>query len=630
MCGIAGIRRFDGAPVDENLLRLMSDQLAHRGPDDAGLLIRDSVGLAHRRLSIIDLEQSTQPMSSADGTLHVCFNGEVLNYRELRRETPYPYRTSGDTEVLLSTFRKHGPRSVEKLRGQFAYALYSQCDDLLWLFRDRLGILPLYYYRDDRIFAFASEVKGLLPALPAEPQLDLASLDAYLARRSVPAPWTLFEHVRKLPAGCFLRVGPDGIECEPETYWRLRAPSRPARVSATTAVRELDAHLRASIRRNLVADVPVGAYLSGGVDSSLIVALMRSVAPSAEIRTFSASFGDSRFDESMQAAQVATRLRTVHEVVRVREEDFLELWPLLTWHRDAPVSEASDVAVYRLAELARRHVKVVLSGEGSDELFAGYPKHRFARMSCWAGAVPRIPRVAALTALERRMPPSAARARVLIRALAGATEMERLDNWFAPFTDFERLVMLDGQAQHPRANFDARTGDALSRMLLADIHGWLSDNLLERGDRMSMAASVELRPPFLDAEVVEWAFSLPSRLKTRAGVGKWVVRQLAQAYLPREIAERKKWGFRVPMDDWLRGALRDFTYDTLFASDSLASLYLSRPFVAELVRRHMEGTANEGLRIWTLLSLEVWRRTCVGRSNSWHGPTAAHVREAFA
>jgi asparagine synthase (glutamine-hydrolysing) len=607
MCGIAGIVRFDGAPVQEDALRRMTAQITHRGPDDEGYLVRGHVGFGHRRLSIIDVAGSPQPMSSVDGSLHVCFNGEILNYAELRRAYPYPYRTGGDTEVLLSMFERDGIASVKRLFGQFAYSLYDERERTLWLTRDRLGILPLYWYRDESQFLFASEIKALLAVLPA-PSVDLASVGDYLARRSVPAPWTMFEGIRKLPAGCTLRVGSDGVVAEPERYWTVPAAGPARALDDHEAVEEFASVLRTAVRRNLVADVPVGAYLSGGIDSSLIVSVMRELGPEQEIQTFAATFGDPRFDETPYARTVSNLHRTVHHEVHVRADDFREQWPLLTWHRDGPISEASDVAVYHLARLVSQHVKVVLSGEGSDELFAGYPKHVFAVLGERSAAVPAGVRRALLGAVERRLPPRLARQRIALRALMADNEADRIESWFAPFTTPERALLLGGAPEHARHPDLSRHGDPLRRMLASDLQGWLTDNLLERGDRMTMAASVELRPPFLDAEVVEWAMALPPAAKIRGRTTKWIVRRLAARYLPPEIIERPKVGFRVPLDAWFRGSLRGFVHEALLSPESFVGSTLNRDYVATLVRRHCDGHADESLRLWTLLSLEIWHR----------------------
>jgi asparagine synthase (glutamine-hydrolysing) len=608
MCGIAGMRRFDGHPPDVAVLRDMTSMLAHRGPDGEGFLLRGNVGLGHRRLSIIDLEHSPQPMSSPDDRLHVCFNGEILNYRHLRAETPYPYRTAGDTEVLLAAHAVHGSAAVERLVGQFAYALFDENTDELWLHRDRLGILPLYYYADSRVFLFASETKALLRGLGKVPELDIASVSDYLARRSVPAPWTLFQGISKLEAGASLRVGRDGVVSS-RRYWSIPV-GREKPVDDDRAVGALKTALGTAVDRCLVADVPVGAYLSGGLDSSLIVALVSRSRPAEPVQTFSAGFGDPRFDELPHARRVSQLLGTSHHEVKVSAEDFLSLWEPLTWHRDGPISEASDVAVYRLAELASDHVKVVLSGEGSDELFAGYPKNRFAGLTSAAGLVPQGLRRRLLSAVERTLPVGLSRPRIAVRALTEQTEAERMEAWFAPFLTRERAALLGGAYDHDRyQRWPAKAG-ALSRMLAGDVMGWLPDNLLERGDRMSMAASVELRPPFLDVDVVNLAFSLPPRMKVRSGDGKWVVRQLARQLLPPDIVDRPKAGFRVPLDLWFRTGLREMARDRLTSRDSLVAELFDRRMVQRLLDDHESGRRNEELRIWTLLSLEVWNAVC--------------------
>lgn len=586
----------------------MAAVLAHRGPDGEGSFVRGGVGLTHRRLSIIDLEHSPQPMSSPDDRLHVSFNGEILNYRQLRAETPYPYRTAGDTEVLLAVHARDGAAGVERLVGQFAYALYDETTDELWLHRDRLGILPLYYYADHDVFLFASEIKALLRGLGRVPDLDLASVYDYLARRSVPAPWTLFEGIRKVEPGTSLRVGGDGVVTA-RRYWTVPL-SRGTAVDDAAAVAGLERTLSAAVDRCLVADVPVGAYLSGGLDSSLIVALAARRRGGDPMQTFSAGFGDPRFDELPQARRVSQALGTVHHEVQVRPEDFLSLWERLTWHRDGPMSEASDFAVYRLAEMARAHVKVVLSGEGSDELFAGYPKHRFAGLTSAAGLVPYRLRRTTLSALEQCLPPRLARPRVAVRALMERSEAQRMEAWFAPFLSREREALLGDFDDHDRYHASPRMTYPLSRMLAGDLTGWLPANLLERGDRMSMAASVEMRPPFLDTEVVDYAFSLPARMKVRSGTGKWVVRQFGRQLLPPDVIDQPKAGFRVPLDAWFRGDLRSMARDRLTSRDSLAAELFDRRMVQRLLDDHESGRRNEEGRIWTLLSLEIWSAVC--------------------
>jgi asparagine synthase (glutamine-hydrolysing) len=605
MCGIVGIMRFDGAPVAPELLSAMADQLVHRGPDGHGTWVDGSVGFGHRRLSIIDLEGSPQPMASVDGRLHITFNGEILNYRALRNRTRYPFRTDGDTETLLAMFHDRGPSSVELAAGQFAYAIHDNRDGSLWLFRDRLGILPLYYSIDDYQLVFASEIKALLPALPRRPDVDAGGLAAYLAHRSVPSPRTLFAGVRKLPPGHRLRVNADG-KTQLERWWTIPAVDTTQRIRPATAVDLVAEALDQSIDRNLVADVPVGAYLSGGVDSSLITALMSRRSGAGHVHTFSAGFGDPRLDEVHHARRVSEHLGTIHHEVTVTADDFERLWPTLTWHRDAPISEPADVAVFRLAELARQQVKVVLSGEGSDELFAGYPKYRFARASAWAGLVPAAVRRPAVDLAQRHLPGRLNRARIAVRALDGLDERARLEGWFAPFTSRERAALLGSDGRVPGADIAVGQGDPVRRMLFADCHAWLADNLLERGDRMSMAASLELRPPFLDHHLVDLAFSMPSNVKLRHGTTKWVVKEVARRMLPAEIVDRPKAGFRVPIAAWLRGSMRDMAHDRLLGSHSFVGEVFDRKVIESLLASHGTGERNEDIRIWTLLSLEVW------------------------
>jgi asparagine synthase (glutamine-hydrolysing) len=623
MCGIVGIRRFDGAPVDAALLRRMAESLSHRGPDGAGYLVRGAVGLGHRRLSIIDLERSRQPMSSPGGDMHVCFNGEILNYRQLRYETPYDYRTGGDTELLLAHHALHGPGGVDRLLGQFAFALYDERSGELWLHRDRLGILPLYYYADDRVLMFASEIKALLAVSPAAPRLDPSSVADYLAHKTVPAPWTLFDGIRQLEPGSSLRVDDRGPG-RPRRYWTLPPVGAPQPMTVDAAVSTLRSALSTAVARNTVADVPVGAYLSGGLDSSLIVALLTRGRDAGAIETFSAGFGDARFDELPYARRVSAAIGTRHHEVRVSPGDVVALWEPLTWHRDAPISQASDVAVYRLASLARTRVKVVLSGEGADELFGGYPKHRFAALTGAVGMVPHFARRGLLGPVQRALPAGSSRARIVARALAENREAQRFEGWFAPFTERERAALLNGVPGHDLHLDLAPHGDALRRMLVADTAGgWLTDNLLARGDRMSMAASLELRPPFLDRDVVELAFRLPSRLKVRNGAGKWILRQAAEGIVPAEVLRRPKLGFRLPLDAWFRSGLREMARDRLLERSSLVGTILDRRAVTRLLDDHERGRRNEEARIWSLLSLEVWHSLFFTGS----GPAAASRAE---
>lgn len=605
MCGFIGIRRFDGAPIDLRHLSAVAELLAHRGPDGSGVWTAEGVGLAHRRLAIIDPSGSPQPMASADGTLHIAFNGEILNYRQLRKELRGPWRTNGDTEVLLELHRQKGTGALGGLRGQFAYALHDDLAGVTWLVRDRVGILPLFYTVQPGFIAFASEIKALLPFLDRV-DVDRGQLDAYLRRRSVPAPGTLIRGVAKLPPGHVARIDHSGT-MELSRYWSVAdIPMRS--VGDAEAIELVEAALSEAIDANLVADVPVGAYLSGGLDSSLVVALTAARGAVARLHTFSAGFGDARHDELPHARAVSDAVGTVHHEVVVRAAEFESHWRRLTWHRDAPLSEPADVAVNQLAVAASDHVKVVLSGEGADEVFGGYPKHRFATVT---GLPLPAPLRWGFDRLERTVPPSMGRARMGLRALSAASPAERMEAWFAPFTRTERTRLLGSAAPEWSGVQPAEGVTSLRTMLEADCGAWLSDNLLERGDRMSMAASIELRPPFLDHRVIELGLSLPDRMKVRRGTGKWVLRELARSRLPSVIIDRPKVGFRVPLDRWFRDGMRSFAWDTLTAAGSFSSQVFDAAEVVRLLERHDRSRADESIRIWTLLGLEIWHQCTV-------------------
>lgn len=609
MCGIGGILHCNDAPVDEQSLWAMATALHHRGPDESSVWASGAVGFAHARLSIIDLASSHQPMSAVDGSWTLVFNGEIFNYVDLRADLDYPFVTEGDTEVILAGLVLHGIDFVASLRGQFAFAAWERDRGVLHLVRDRLGVLPLYYRRDGQTFAFGSEVKAIQAGSASRAEVDLESLDGYLTSRSVASPFTLFRGVRKVEPGHRAEVAHDG-RVTVRSYWHLPQEALSS-ASVADVVEQADGAIRDAVSAALVADVPVGSYLSGGVDSSLIVALMKELREGAPVETFAAGFGDPRFDELSWARKVSDHVGTNHHEVNVRPADFLELWPRLTWHRDAPVSEPADIAVYRLAELARHHVTVVLSGEGGDELFGGYPKYKYAPLLEAVRVMPARARSALGEFLDSRLPRRLARPRIMLRALSASTEFEQYAMWFAPFTTAERRLLLGGEPPTGRRREVPPGAGPIDRMLRFDVASWLPDNLLERGDRMSMATSLELRPPLLDHRLVEFAFSLPVRFKVRRGVPKWLLKEVARRYLPDEVVYRKKVGFRVPLDQWFRAGLRDAARDRLTGPSSFVGSTMNRSAVEGMLERHESGRSNEEIRIWTLMSLEMWHDVCI-------------------
>lgn len=606
MCGIAGAFSTFGAPVDREVLARMAATLDHRGPDDHRAWFGSGVAFGHTRLAIIDLSTSVQPMTGPCGRT-LAFNGEILNYRELRSRLDYPFRTAGDTETILAAVDQWGvEKAVSEFRGQFAFALHDPDRGSVVLARDRLGIIPMYYAETPGQVVFGSEIKALLAGMPNRPGVDLGVLDEYLTRRAVPAPRTLFDGVLKLPPGQLVEITEAGVG-SPRPYWS--SDFRADVTSFSTAVDEVERLLKASVLEAFEADVPVGAYLSGGVDSSLICALARQVRP-APLSTFSAGFGAHRDDETGYARTVAERLGTDHHEITVDPTVFAESWPKLTWHRDAPLSEPADLAVFQLARQARQTVKVVLSGEGSDELFGGYPKYRFTRRAQLVDHLPPRVRAGLFATAAAALPARYDRVRTALRALGGASD-ERDLAWFAPFTASERRALLGPLTGASPVRTSASFDDPVQRLLAVDQGSWLADNLLERGDRMSMAASLELRPPFLDARVVEYARSISPEVLLHEGRTKAVVKEIARRYLPAEIVDRRKVGFRVPLDAWFRDGLRDHMHDLLLDQGSFVASTMDRDRVAALLRSHDRGYRNEQIRIWTLASLEMWHRVAV-------------------
>ncbi len=625
MCGIGGVRAFSSGAFATQSLHEMAGLLHHRGPDEAAVWVGPGIGLAHTRLAIIDVEHSHQPMHSVDGRWVLAFNGEIFNHDSLRDHLDYPFRTRGDTEVVVAGLALEGISFVERLQGQFALVAHDLRTDTTHLVRDRLGILPLHYRHIPGGIAFGSEIKALLAVGPP-PQVDHRSLDAYLASRSVPAPDTLFEGVKKVRPAHRVSIMPGG-HLEETHYWAPPECDPAGTWSAGDAIEAVGDGVREAVRSAMVADVPVGAYLSGGLDSSLIVAQMVQLRGDDPVHTFSAGFGDHPQDELPWARRVSALLGTQHHEVMLRATDFEEMWAALTWHRDAPISEPADIAVFGLARAAREHVRVVLSGEGGDELFGGYPKHRFARLAERATVLPSRLRSGLAGPVERRLG-AHSRARTALRAVAAGDVAEQHATWFAPFTADERRSLLGGPPPPDRRATPTLGVDPLDRMLRHDLRSWLPDNLLERGDRMSMAASLELRPPLLDHHLVELAFRLPSSVKVRSGSTKWVLKEVARPFLPDEVIDRKKVGFRVPLDSWFRTGLRDTARDRLTGADSWVGQTLDRAQVRDLVDRHERG-ANEEIRLWTLLCLEMWHESFFG-SGPAAQPAVPRPREAIA
>ncbi|HYE28662.1 MAG TPA: XrtA/PEP-CTERM system amidotransferase [Allosphingosinicella sp.] len=621
MCGIAGLFYVSNPkPVDPKRVRAMADSLAHRGPDGSGVWTAPGVGLGHRRLSIIDLATGDQPMRSADGSLALSYNGEIYNFREVRAELEplgHVFRTESDTEVVLAAWRQWGPACLERFNGMFAFALYDAAADSLFLARDRLGVKPLYWTTlPDDALVFASELKGLLahPLLRRAP--SRRAVDDYLALGYVPDDSCMVGGVRKLAAGHYLLVRRGRVVPKPMRWWDVDF-SNPSRASAGALEEELVERLQAAVRSRLVADVPLGAFLSGGVDSSAVVALMAE-ASRAAVTTCSIGFSEAGHDESRWAVLIAQRFATDHRTRIVAAGDF-GLIDTLADAFDEPFADASALATYRVSELARERVKVALSGDGADEAFAGYRRYRlFAAEERVRGLLPGPARglVGAVGNLYPKLDwaPRFLRARTTLQAIGrdsgeayadavGVTPQSIRSSLYTPL--FKRF--LDGYRAEDRyveAMAGAPAGDALSRAQYADLKIWLPGDILTKVDRTSMAVSLEAREPLLDHRLVEFAARLPARLRLRGGTGKWLMKRALRRYLPDEVLNRTKMGFVTPVSAWFRGPLAGEAA-AIAHSPALAELgWFDPAAIARIAAAHRSGRVEHGRLLWQLLMLD--------------------------
>ncbi len=619
MCGLAGYATTQPLAMAESGLRRMAATIEHRGPDDCGFFSTRTadnsalIGLAHRRLSIIDINSGHQPLGNEDGSVQIVFNGEIYNFQVLRQELlafGHRFATQSDTETIVHAYEQWGPDCVNHLRGMFAFALWDSSARRLLLARDRFGKKPLFLYQRDGLLLFASEIKALLAFPGVTAQVDRAALWDYFAYRYVPAPATLFEGIHKLAPGCYAIW--EAGKLVTTRYYELadRGPIR-SESRVDTAVAEFSRLLDDAVRLRMVADVPFGAFLSGGIDSSTIVALMCRHA-SQRVKTFSVGFGDSPLSELAYARTVATALDTDHHELTISHRDIVDYLPALVRFRDAPVAEPSDVPVYLLAREARRSVKMVLTGEGADEVLGGYPKHAFERYAAIYQWVPR-PLRRGIEQLMALLPHQFRRVGTAVAALGIEPWDERMPRWFGALSPLERQALLVWRPpqdyRKPLTSAEPRSGNsALRAILYFDQHSWLPDNLLERGDRMTMATSLEARMPFMDHLLAEFVSSLPDTWRVHGRISKYLLREAAQNLLPQSILQRKKIGFRVPVDDWFRGSLRDFLLDHLLAPTSHTGAYYHAKTLRTYVDEHLTGRRNHEKLLWSLLTLELWHR----------------------
>jgi asparagine synthase (glutamine-hydrolysing) len=619
MCGIAGYFSTSAREDLSQALHRMTDAIAHRGPDDVGYFEsatsdgRARVGLGHRRLSIIDLSTGHQPLGNADGSVQIVFNGEIYNFEALRTELSargYVFRTRSDTETIVHAYEEWGTDCVSRLRGMFAFAIWDARRARLFLARDRFGKKPLFFHSQNGLLLFASEIKALLQFPGVVARVNRAALWDYFRYRYVPAPATLFADVHKLMPGSWMLCDPNGT-----TESRFYLPPDGACLEKThcsdPAGRFLEL-LEESVRIRMISDVPFGAFLSGGIDSSAIVGLMARHS-SLPVKTFSVGFAEAAYSELQHAKTIAELFGTEHHELVVSQEHLLEHLPALTRFRDAPVAEPSDIPIYLLAREARRTVKMVLTGEGSDELLGGYPKHVYERYAAPYQRLPSWLRRGLIEPSIQVLPYRFHRVKTAIVNLGIESQAKRMPRWFGALTDDDcaRLLTLPAppsDAAQPVPLCVAPGNSPLRAILFFDQTSWLPDNLLERGDRMTMAASVEARMPFLDHELAAFVSALPDIWRVRGFTTKRVLRLAMRRLLPARILQRPKVGFRVPVNEWFRTSMRDYLLAHLTGTDSRTRDYYRPEQLRRVLQEHVDGRQNHEKLLWCLLNLEIWHR----------------------
>ena len=624
MCGIAGILSLDGRePVETTRVQRMRDALRHRGPDGEGLLVDGPIGLGHRRLAIVDVAGGHQPMSNEDDSVWIVYNGEVYNHALLRpalERKGHRYRTRSDTETILHLYEEEGERCVERLRGMFAFAIWDRRQGRLLLARDRLGIKPLYYAISGRQLLFASEIKALL-AGGVRPRMDEAALPGYLANRFVSGAGTLFQEVRRLLPGHTLSWSLEEGFRE-RRYWSLPAAREDGDAADPRASAPvLRGLLQDAVSSHLMSDVPLGLFLSGGLDSSGLLALMAPLVQ-GPVRTFSVAFAEAEANELAHARVAARSARAEHREVVVSAQDFWRALPNLVWHEDEPIAFPSSVPLYFVSRLAQEHVKVVLTGEGADELFLGYNRYR---VTAWNERLGHAYQTLVPPAARERLRLATASLPGRLRHYVGRSFLALppgprslfFEN-FAVFpeamqtrllADAERVAGLDPYAEEMRC-YENAGGDSLDRMSQVDLQTYLV-RLLMKQDQMSMAASLESRVPYLDHELVEHVSAMPGRLKLRGLTTKAVLRDALRDVVPPSILARRKMGFPVPVGRWLRQGFWPIVEEYVLGPRARARGLFDPAFVTRLAEEHRAGQAPHGDRLWLLVNLEIWQRVFI-------------------
>jgi len=625
MCGIVGIFDLRGRrDINADLLHTMNETQFHRGPDEGGVHREPGVGLGHRRLSIIDLSSGQQPLFSEDGQVVVTYNGEIYNFPELMQELKalgYSFRTNCDTEVIVYAWLAWGEACVEHFRGMFAFAIWDRRSRTLFLARDRLGVKPLYYaVLDDGTLIFGSELKALAANPGLRRDLDPFAVEEYFAYGYIPEPRSIYRQAFKLPPGHTLTVQANQPLPEPREYWDVQF--EPSRISESDAQAELIQRLRQAVDIRLVSEVPLGAFLSGGVDSSAVVAMMAGLSEEP-VNTCSISFGDPAFDESAYASQVARQYGTKHRVEQVNPENF-DLLDRLAELYDEPYADSSAMPTYEVCRLARQQVTVALSGDGGDENLAGYRRYRFHRQEeKLRSGLPlglRQPLFGMLGSIYPKADwaPRVLRAKATFQALARETVNGYFNN-MAVVNDEQRSQLFSNTFRHElqgyhalevlrRHDKHAPADDPISRVQYLDLKTYLAGDILTKVDRASMAHGLEVRVPILDHKLVEWMATLPSSLKLKDGEGKYIFKRALEPYLPKDILYRRKMGFAVPLATWFRGPLKERVRQAVTGPVMQDCGYFNQAYLHQVVEQHQSGQRDHSAMIWSLLMFEAFLR----------------------
>jgi asparagine synthase (glutamine-hydrolysing) len=629
MCGISGIVDLRGQrPIDERVLRTMNGVIGHRGPDGDGFHFEPGVGLGHRRLSIIDLEGGKQPLYNEDETVVITYNGEIFNFKEVEVELiarGHTFRTRCDTEVIVHAWEEWGTECLARFNGMFAFAVWDRRQQTLFLARDRLGVKPLLYAElPDGRLVFGSELKAILAHPDVPRRIDPTAIEDYFALGYVPDPKTIYRDVKKLEPGAYLKIRRGERNVQPVRYWDVPlAGERTPAGNPESWPAELAERLREAVRKRLVADVPLGAFLSGGIDSSAVVAMMRDVIP-GPILTCSIGFREPRYDESAYARMVAEAKHTDHRSEVVEASDF-SLLEKLTDVYDEPYADSSAIPTYRVCQLARRHVTVALSGDGGDEDFIGYRRYKlFAMEEALRSRVPAPLRRAVFGPLGRWYPkldwaPRVVRGKTTFQALARGT-VDAYLHGVSVCSGEQRQQLFSSSFRRELQGYDAREvfhghvrdkqfSDALSLVQYIDYKTYLPGDILTKVDRASMAHSLEVRTPFLDYEFVEWAAQLPASVKLKRSEGKHVLKKAMEPHLPNEVLYRSKMGFAVPLDTWFRGSLRERITDVVKSGLLERSGVFDPRALARLASEHASGMRDHSAPLWTLLMFEGFLRS---------------------